>query len=165
MFFSPSSSLWPGSVPVLCDYPTHAPTALSLSKSVNCHISFFLSPICKSAFFCLLFSSVIAVPKSWINKRSIYFYFYIKYNLLKHSLFLLSLTKNKQTNKGIFNACRSSHFEGMTRKKKLEIRSRGKEWNDLTHLAFSSASSDLGNKTQLDKTLENEACVMEIFEV
>lgn len=128
--------LWPGSLPApfLYHFPAHPPTALCTSQ----FSSLFLLPgkPCSSTSYSA--TSLLHRSLESAKGQFIFMNVYIKYNLPKHSLFLVRLTKQN-----IFCACGPSHFEGMTSQKELGKRSRSEGWNVLTHHAFSSDRSGI----------------------
>ena len=129
--------LWPGSLPApfLHHFLAHPPTALCTSQ-VSSLSYFFLLPAkpCSSTSYSA--KSLLHQSLESAKGQFIFMNVYIKYNLPKHSLFLVRLTKQN-----IFSACGPSNFEGMTSQKKLVKRSRSEGWNVLTHCAFSSERS------------------------
>lgn len=128
--------LWPGSLPApfLYLFLAHPPTALCTSQIS----SLFLLPAkpCSSTSY----SAKSLLHQSLESEKGqiIFTNVYLKYNLPKHSLFFVRLTKQN-----IFSACGPSHFEGMTSQKKLGKRSRNEGWNVLTYRAFSSDRSGI----------------------
>lgn len=122
--------LWPGSLPApfLHHFPAHPPTALCTSQ-VSSLSYFFLLPAkpCSSTSYSA--KSLLHQSLESAKGQFIFMNVYIKYNLPKHSLFLVRLTKQN-----IFSACGPSHFEGMTSQKKLgsvpEVK-RGMFWHTM----------------------------------